>query len=105
MNWTSLFNQRDLELVRDALRVIVDGPWISSRGFISRIGVERAQMVQMATEWPSVPISPEVVTCVRAAVLEVAMGIRFRPGEEAEWLRVDRGVYKVLLDRIDELWP
>lgn len=73
-------------LVREALRAVTEGPWITRREFATRTGIEWAEMARAAVAWPEVPVNQGVAMCVRAALLEVSLGIHFSPGERAAWL-------------------
>jgi len=105
MQWPDMLSEREVLLIGEALRAVTKGRWITHREFGTRLGIPLADAAPIATSWPAVPVDELVARGVRSALVEVAFGIRFAPGERAAWLTGDPDEYEALIERLDALLP
>jgi hypothetical protein len=92
-------DERQVALVTEALVAVRDGPWLRGE-FHTRTGIEPAEFAVAVGNWPEEREAEAVVSAVRCALREVALGIRFTPDEWAEWFSVGREEFRSLHHRL-----
>ncbi len=103
MSWVDKLSEREVRLVHEALLATTHGPWISRREFSTRTGVTHVDAVNIAAAWPVTQVPEHAARVVRAALVEVAFGIRVADHEWSQWFSESRESYELLVARLDAL--
>ena len=65
---------REAEVIGAALHLAADGPLFPDWEFQTLFGIERAEVRTVATDWPSVDLSDDVVQCAVLGSLNLLIG-------------------------------
>lgn len=93
----------ELAQLAEALRAIVQGPWIGQQEARARTGIAFEVASRLLEQWPVTQLTPDQAHVLRHAVLEVAYGIRVEPSDWDRWFSWDERHFELLLRTIDSM--
>ena len=86
-------SQTDQQIILECLKAILEGPFIDSVEFQTRIGINRDDLSQVIQAWPNIDDSNEDSTEVLAlnnCMNEVCNGLDISDRDWSHWFRVGR---------------